>query len=83
MLNDLTYLGTFDGVVAIASIIHIPEGKLEASYKNINSQEYDREVYGYSKELLEERMNGRFSFVDELEAHDNHWKYYVYKKQSK
>lgn len=108
MLNDLTYLGTFDGVVAIASIIHIPEeklelcfyrlydilndngylfmvmraeeGKLEASYKSINSQEYDREVYGYSRELLEEKMNGTFSFVDELQAHDKHWKYYVYKK---
>lgn len=111
MLNDLRYLGSFDGIVAIASIIHIPEeklelcfyrlydilndngylfmvmraeeGKLDASYKSINSQEYDREVYGYSRELLEEKMNGNFSFVDELQAHDKHWKYYVYKKNNR
>lgn len=108
MLNDLTYLGKFDGVVAIASIIHIPEeklelcfkriydilnkngylfmvlraeqGKLDASYKEINGVKYDREVYGYSKELLEEKMNSLFEFFTEYTAHDEHWKYYVYKK---
>jgi len=108
MLNDLTYLGKFDGVVAIASIIHIPEaklelcfkriydilndngylfmvvrkeeGKLEASYKEINNIKYDREVYGYSKELLEEKMNNLFEFNIEYTSHDVHWKYYIYKK---
>lgn len=108
MLNDLTYLGKFDGVVAIASIIHIPvekleicfkriydvlidkgylfmvvraeEGKLEASYREINNVKYDREVYGYSKDLLEEKMNGLFEFVKEISSHDQHWKYYSYKK---
>ena len=108
MLNDLTYLGQFDGIVAIASIIHIPEenlelcfsrlydilndygylfmvmrsenGKLDASYKTINSQKYDREVYGYSKAFLEDKMNEKFWFVEEWPSHDNHWKYYVYKK---
>jgi len=109
MLEDLSYLGKFDGVVAIASIIHIPveklelcfkriyevlndegylfmvmraeEGKLEASYKEINNIKYDREVYGYSKELLEEKMNNLFKFVAEYSAHDEHWRYYFYKKQ--
>lgn len=108
MLNDLTYLGMFDSIVAIASIIHIPieslelcfkriydilnddgylcmvvrceEGKLEASYKTIDNQKYDREVYGFSKELIEKKMNGKFVFVDEMKAHDVHWKYYFYKK---
>lgn len=110
MLNDLTYLGNFDAVVAIASIIHIPieklplcfkrihailnndgylflvvraeEGKLEASYKEINQIKYDREVYGYSKELLEEKINELFMFVEEYPAHDEHWKYYCYKKKN-
>lgn len=110
MLNDLTYLGKFDGVVAIASIIHISakelelcfkriydvlnehgylfmvvraeEGKLEASYKQINNIKYDREVYGYSKELLEEKMKDKFKFVKEYLAHDVHWKYYVYIKNN-
>lgn len=108
MLNDLTYLGKFDSIVAIASIIHIPseslelcfkriydvlnnggylcmvlryeEGKLEASYKTIDNQKYDREVYGFSKELIDAKMNGKFVFVEEMKAHDNHWKYYFYKK---
>ena len=108
MLNDLTYLGKFDGVIAIASIIHISEdklelcfksiydvlndngylfmvvraeeGKLEASYREVNSVKYDREVYGYSKELLEEKMNGLFEFVVEENSHDEHWKYYFYRK---
>ena len=108
MLNDLSYLGKFDGVVAIASIIHIPveklalcfkriydvlndngylflvvraeEGKLEASYKEINQIKYDREVYGYSKDLLDEKMDGLLKFVDEYPSHDEHWKYYFYKK---
>ena len=94
MLNDLTYLGKFDGVVAIASIIHISqeklelcfkrihdilndggylfmvvrkeEGKLPASYSEINNTKYDREVYGYSKELLEEKMNGLLEFVEDI-----------------
>ena len=108
MLNDLTYLGKFDGVIAIASIIHIPyekldlcfkriydvlsdngilamvvrseEGKLEASYRNVNEQEYDREVYGYLKESLEKSMDNRFEFIEEMKAHDEHWKYYFYRK---
>ena len=108
MLNDLTYLGKFDSIVAIASIIHIPvdslelcfkriydiledngylcmvvryeEGKLDASYKTIDNQEYDREVYGFSKSLMESKMNNKFLFVEEMEAHDEHWKYYFYKK---
>lgn len=108
MLNDLTYLGKFDSIVAIASVIHIPseslelcfkriydvlnnggylcmvlrceEGKLEASYKTIDNQKYDREVYGFSKELIDAKMNGKFVFVEEMKAHDNHWKYYFYKK---
>lgn len=108
MLNDLTYLGKFNGIVAIASIIHIPEeslelcfnrisdilekdgylfmvvraevGKLEASYKEINNISYDREVYGYDKKLMEDKMNNNFSFVEELISHDKHWKYFVYKK---
>ena len=108
MLNDLTYLGKFNGIVAIASIIHIPEeslelcfnrisdilekdgylfmvvraevGKLEASYKEINNISYDREVYGYDKNLMEDKMNNNFSFVEELISHDKHWKYFVYKK---
>jgi SAM-dependent methyltransferase len=111
MLNDLSYLGNFDGVVAIASIIHIPieklelcfkriydiltddgylfivvraeEGKLEASYKEINEIKYDREVYGYSKKVLEDKMNVLFSFASEYPAHDEHWKYYSYKKNIK
>ena len=108
MLNDLTYLGKFDGVVAIASIIHITVdklelcfkriydvlndngylfmvvrseiGKLESSYREVNGIRYDREVYGYSKELLEEKMNGLFEFVSEEKSHDEHWKYYFYRK---
>ena len=108
MLNDLTYLGKFDSIVAIASIIHIPvdslelcfkriydiledngylcmvvryeEGKLDASYKTIDNQEYDREVYGFSKSLMESKMNNKFLFVEEMKAHDEHWKYYFYKK---
>ena len=108
MLNDLSYLGKFDGVIAIASIIHISneklelcferifdilntegllflvmraeEGKLSASYKEINNVRYDREVYGYSKELIEQKMKGQFEFVEELSSHDKHWKYYFYKK---
>lgn len=108
MLNDLKYLGTFDGVVAIASIIHIPlekldvcfnrifevlnddgylfmvvraeQGKLEASYKEIDNVKYDREVYGYSKDLFEMKMNEKFDFITEYCPHDEHWKYFVYKK---
>ena len=108
MLNDLTYLGNFDGVVAIASIIHIPvdklelcfkrifdilvddgylfmvvrseEGKLEASYREVNNVKYDREVYGYSKSLFEEKMGCLFEFCEEFSSHDEHWKYYSYKK---
>ena len=108
MLNDLTYLGKFFAVVAIASIIHISEkdlelcfqriydileddgylfmvvraetGKLEASYKEINDDKYDREVYGYSKELLESKMNDKFQFAFEGKTHDKHWKHYFYKK---
>lgn len=108
MLNDLTYLGKFDSIVAIASIIHIPAdslelcfkriydilndngylcmvvrneiGKLDASYKTIDNQDYDREVYGFSKEFIDEKINGKFVFVEEMVAHDEHWKYYFYKK---
>jgi len=111
MLNDLTYLGKFDAVVAIASIIHIPveklsicfkrifdilnddgylfmvvrteEGKLDASYKEINGVKYDREVYGYSLDLYKEKMDGLFDFFSELPSHDVHWKYYIFKKKSK
>lgn len=110
MLNDLTYLGKFDGVVAIASIIHIKEdelelcfkriydileddgylfmvvrkeeGKLDASFKKINNVKYDREVYGYSKALLEKKMKDRFIFVKEEASHDEHWKYYFYRKNN-
>ncbi len=109
MLNDLTYLGKFDAVISIASIIHINEdnlelcfkriyeilndngylfmvvraetGKLDTSYKTINNNEYDREVYGYSKELLESKMNNKFTFIKETKAHDDHWKYYFYQKK--
>ena len=35
MLNDLTYLGKFDGVVAIASIIHVSVENLELCFKRI------------------------------------------------
>ena len=108
MLNDLTYLGNFDSIVAIASIIHIPEenlelcferiydvlndngylcmvvrnevGKLDASYKTINNQDYDREVYGFSKDFIDKKMNRKFVFMEEMVAHDEHWKYYFYKK---
>lgn len=108
MLNDLTYLGKFDAVIAIASIIHIEEdkldlcfkriydilndngylfmvlrkeeGKLKTSYQTVNNIEYDREVYGYSKELLEEKMNNKFKFIKEDRAHDEHWVYYYYQK---
>ena len=110
MLNDLSYLGKFDAVISIASIIHIKEdklelcfkriydilndngylfmvvraeeGKLDASYKSFNNNEYDREVYGYSKELLERKMNNRFIFIKETEAHNNNWKYYYYQKNT-
>jgi len=108
MLNDLSYLGKFDSIVAIASIIHISigdlelcfnrlydilndngylfmvvrsqEGKLESSYKEIDNNKYDREVYGYSKKTFQEKMNGLFEFVQEYPAHDQNWKYYIYKK---
>lgn len=111
MLNDLTYLGKFDAVISIASIIHINEdnlelcfkriydilndngylfmvvrseiGKLDASYKTINNNEYDREVYGYSKELLESKMNKRFTFIKETKAHNSKWKYYYYQKNNR
>ncbi len=110
MLNDLSYLGKFDAVISIASIIHISkenlrlcfkriydilndngylfmvvrseEGKLDASYKTFNNHEYDREVYGYSKELLEEKMNNNFTFIKETKSHSNHWKYYYYQKNT-
>lgn len=109
MLNDLSYLGKFDGVIAIASIIHIKEqdldicfkriydilndngylfmvvraeeGKLDASYKEINNQKYDREVYGYSKELIEKKMNNKFEFTSEHQTHDEYWKHYIYQKK--
>ena len=108
MLNDLTYLGEFDAVVAIASIIHIPlnklslgfsriydilkkdgylflvvrkdEGKLEASYEQINNVEYDREVYGYSKNVIEEKMSSKFEFINEYIQDDRKWMYLIYKK---
>lgn len=35
MLNDLTYLGKFDAVIAIASIIHIKEKDLELCFQRI------------------------------------------------
>ena len=110
MLNDLRYLGTFDGIVGIASIIHIPDnklelcfkriydilnnegylfmvvrkevGKLEASFKEINNIEYDREVYGYTKEYFEDKMNNNFTFIEEKPAHDEHWRYLIYKKNN-
>ncbi len=110
MLNDLTYLGKFAGVVAIASIIHISEdklklcfkriydildndgylfmvvrsetGKLEASYREVDNQKYDREVYGYTKEFFEEKMDWMFSFVEEVTSHDEHWKYFIYRRES-
>jgi SAM-dependent methyltransferase len=109
MLNDLTYLGTFDAVIAIASIIHIKEedlelcfkriydilntngylfmvlrveeGKLDASYKTVNNKEYDREVFGYSKSLLEDKMNNRFKSIKKETYQDEHWVYYWYQKQ--
>ncbi len=108
MLNDLTYLGKFDAVFAIASIIHIREdnlelcfqriydvldddgylfmvlrkenGKLDSSYKTINGIEYDREVYGYSRKLLEQKMSNKFILIKE-ELHDDHWSYYYYQKK--
>ncbi|MBE6151898.1 MAG: hypothetical protein E7165_01120 [Firmicutes bacterium] len=109
MLNDLSYLGKFDGVVAIASMIHISvenlglcftrtydilnehgylfmvvsaeEGKLNSSYKEINNVKYDREVYGYSKKMLEQKMGDMFCYVGEYSTHDEHWKYYIYQKR--
>ena len=106
MLNDLTYLGKFDAVIAIASIIHIKEddlelcfkrirdilkddgylfmvvrkeeGKLDSSYQTINDVNYDREVYGYNRKLLEEKMNNSFTFIKE-EVQDDHWINYYYK----
>ena len=106
MLNDLTYLGKFDAVIAIASIIHIKEedlelcfkrireilkddgyffmvlrreeGKLDASFQSFNKVSYDREVYGYNRKLLEEKMNNNFSFIKE-EIQDDHWINYYYK----
>ena len=111
MLNDLTYLGKFDGVIAIASIIHIDEkdlelcfkriydilndngylfmvlrkeeGKLSTSYQTVDNVDYDREVYGYSKKLLEEKMNNNFKFIKEGDTHDEHWVYYYYQKLTK
>lgn len=108
MLNDLTYLGKFDGIIAIASIIHInkdnlelcfkriydilndngylfmvvraEEGKLNSSYSVVDNVAYDREVYGYSKEFLEEKMNNKFQFICEFESYDERWKHYCYKK---
>lgn len=110
MLNDLSYLGNFDAVFSIASIIHISEdklelcfkriydilnkngylfmvvraetGKLDTSYKTFNNYKYDREVYGYSKKLLEKKMNNRFIFLKETKAHNDHWKYYYYQKNT-
>ena len=110
MLNDLSYLGKFDAVISIASIIHISEdnlelcfkriydvlndngylfmvvrseeGKLDASYKTFNNHEYDREVYGYSKKLLEEKMNNNFTFIKETKSHSDRWKYYFYQKNT-
>ena len=108
MLNDLTYLGKFDAVISIASIIHISEdklelcfkriydvlndngylfmvlrreeGKLDTSYQTFNNNEYDREVYGYSKELLESKMNNNFIFIDNS-IHDDKWQCFIYKKK--
>ena len=108
MLNDLSYLGKFDAVIAIASIIHISEdklelcfkriydilndngylfiavrseeGKLDTSYQTINNIEYDREVYGYSKQLLESKMLDKFKYIKEVRSHSDKWKYYFYKK---
>ena len=110
MLNDLTYLGKFDAIISIASIIHMKEeqlelcfqrlydilkdngylfmvvrreeGKLDTSYKTFNNKEYDREVYGYSRELLGRKMKNRFTFIKETKAHDDHWKYYYYQKNT-
>ena len=109
MLNDLTYLGKFNAVIAIASIIHIKEedlelcfkriydilendgylflvvrkeeGKLESSYKTIDNIDYDREVYGYSQELLEKKMNNNFKLIKKEKAHDDHWLYFYYQKE--
>lgn len=111
ILNDLTYLGKFDSVIAIASIIHIKEkdlelcfkriydilktdgylfmvlrkenGKLPSSYKTINNIDYDREVYGYSKKILEEKMKNNFTFIEKFQIHNEQWIYYCYKKHQK
>ena len=108
MLNNLTYLGKFDAVIAIASIIHIKEnelelcfkriydiledhgylfmvlrreeGKLPTSYKKVNGNTYDREIYGYNRELLESKMNNKFKFLKE-QVQDDRWVYYYYEKQ--
>ena len=64
-------------------VVRAEEGKLNASYKEINNVKYDREVYGYSKTLLEEMMGAMFCFIDEYYAHDEHWKYYIYQKHQK
>ena len=101
MLNDLTYLGKFDAVIAIASIIHIriydilnnngylfmvlrkEEGKLDASYNTINNINYDREIYGYNKKLLEKKMKNKFTLIEEeSQVHDEHWIYYYYRKNT-
>lgn len=107
MLNDLTYLGKFGAIIAIASIIHIKEenlelcfkriydvlddkgylfmvlrreeGKLDGSYKIIDGIPYNREAYGYSRNLLEEKMKKRFLFIEET-IQDNNWICYFYQK---
>ena len=71
ILNDDGYL---------CMVVRNEIGKLDASYKTIDNQDYDREVYVFSKEFIEEKINGKFVFVEEMIAHDEHWKYYFYKK---
>lgn len=60
-------------------VVRTEEGKLDASYKEINGIKYDREVYGYSKKTLEK--GNLFEFVLSPSSHDEHWKYYFYKKK--
>ena len=62
-------------------VLRKEEGKLESSYKTINNVNYDREVYGYSRNLLENKMNNQFTFVEEIKDED-HWIYYLYKKNN-
>ena len=41
------------------------------------------DLFNFSKELLEKKMDNKFEFIAEHKTHDEHWKHYIYQKSFK